>query len=987
MNRDLLYTFDKLTFKREILGEIQNDFNMSLVIDGTSDSFKSIVYSFNGTEVEPNTIVWHEKTNTWWCVKRDKVQRYINDSGNYIYEHNLQIKGAIEWFNSKDLTDCGFYQNEYTTNQFITRLVRLSDVELPLNVIIAPTAFKNKVVDYVKTYENYTLLSALRDFLDGYNMCTKLEFLTRVENNNTYLKDFKIVIISKTGDRTLPIRNINEFDDVREIKTLDSNSFGTTVVSNAENVISNIAKEYPSIGAVRASSNSFRTTAENGVIRLPSKVFKGNWIKMISKNAPVYFMINLSGQVTYPHYYNVNPLDRVGIKKSLDELQTHIPSSFSVLLQRFVEAKSSMFELICDYYKKVGTITLYNGNNVNADNGEIIQGENVPYLANVMFVAKTDPDDNKYVFCSEEDKNNLKNRYQGIAWKRGSNEITGFDAFVPDTGKTSSISWNPTNSDIQGSPNFEICNDGQGNNVVMFVDTTTPCGGHFEEITWIVNYIPMTDLKVKVDNQRTKRDTQLYNQNGKLTDSFALSKLINSYSKEISSDKITKYKEYVDFASVPKCGQLYETPNGLYVVGNVSMDFSENEKSNLEFGYYIETEITMSKAIAVKSLMVNPNTNIRDYGIPQNFNVKRKQVYRDYYELNYVSSEDREWDYFLTPLKTINLSHNNYDRDLTGIIKIKYSEEINGSDTYYYQVPFINFYMCKMAYYILDFNDNNIIGYGAQNVYSGFDITRVFTRQTDLVNTPISYVDSKGKFNGIEIYGVGDVNLQSIYTLYEQDQQSNPDYQDWKDNFGSLFTFFNFIPKAIYDETNLLYDSLADNLLKIVEQDYKKDAIEVPVFEYACQIEDSDDVLIGDNILMQHEDCAYMYSYVVGENLTQEIASTTTTVSIFNNVLNVLNAADLKITHVQSLFPSFKASYMTIKLYVSQQYSLVNGNITMGFDVNIPTNTDIAVFRHSYNTITGEQKAELMFIAKNVTSNKLYDAQTLRLQLNHYKLN
>ena len=27
--------------------------------------------------------------------------------------------------------------------------------------------------------------------------------------------------------------------------------------------------------------------------------------------------------------------------------------------------------------------------------------------------------------------------------------------------------------------------------------------------------------------------------------------------------------------------------------------------------------------------------NGRDYGIPQNFNVKRKQLYRDYYELAY----------------------------------------------------------------------------------------------------------------------------------------------------------------------------------------------------------------------------------------------------------------------------------------------------------------------------------------------------------------
>ena len=62
-----------------------------------------------------------------------------------------------------------------------------------------------------------------------------------------------------------------------------------------------------------------------------------------------------------------------------------------------------------------------------------------------------------------------------------------------------------------------------------------------KHVTFIVGYIPMSDIKIKVDNQRTKRDVQLYNQNGKLTDNFALSKMINSYSKEISSDTITKY--------------------------------------------------------------------------------------------------------------------------------------------------------------------------------------------------------------------------------------------------------------------------------------------------------------------------------------------------------------------------------------------------------------------------------------------------------------
>ena len=78
-----------------------------------------------------------------------------------------------------------------------------------------------------------------------------------------------------------------------------------------------------------------------------------------------------------------------------------------------------------------------------------------------------------------------------------------------------------------------------------------------------------------------------------------------------------------------------------------------------------------TKYVSTKSMMVNPNTNIRDYGIPQQFNVKRKQLYRDYYELSYVAYEDREWEYYLNPLKTFNFGSTiNVNDNLTAIMKI-----------------------------------------------------------------------------------------------------------------------------------------------------------------------------------------------------------------------------------------------------------------------------------------------------------------------------
>ena len=75
----------------------------------------------------------------------------------------------------------------------------------------------------------------------------------------------------------------------------------------------------------------------------------------------------------------------------------------------------------------------------------------------------------------------------------------------------------------------------------------------------------MGDIKIKVDNQTDKKDIQLYNQNGKLTDSDALSKLINSYATEISSDNITVYKTYYSFSDVPNIGRVVLNNGARYV--------------------------------------------------------------------------------------------------------------------------------------------------------------------------------------------------------------------------------------------------------------------------------------------------------------------------------------------------------------------------------------------------------------------------------------
>lgn len=997
MKRDNIYIFDKLTFVGSVLGEIQTEFNMSFVIDGTKDSCKIIVNNYSDIEIEPYSIIYHPKTMTWWVVSHDKIERYANefnddDEPTYLYAHNLELFGAIELLNARDLTDCGFNDNTYTIGEFILRLFSLSSFEYDYNDPIFLNAIDNnflsKKVNFIKTFENYTLLSALREFLDAYNMVAKLDFsasYNAVTDKYTILYPM-LFIVPKTGDFT-NIYAGDYFDDVRQTKTIDKDSFGTCVVSNAENIISSVLKTFPSVGGVRLSSTqrliADDTKLYDAVIRLPSNVYEGKFIKVVF---PLQVTLFVQGTVTHNFQYTYNRtkksfddaidffeqkiIDETSDQSIVDEFDTYVDDE---LMEKFNLASVS---------------TLYNGNKINAYTGDIIQGENVPYLASYEFtqtqgISGTNP----VIFTDEDTKKCLPNIIQGISWKRGSNIISGFEMF--DGG--GKVQLNVNSTDYRGSANL-IQFAKNGITITLSIGTQTLKDVHFggtalskqiAKLSFIIGYIPMSDAKVKVDNQKDKKDIQLYNQNGKLTDCVALSKLINSYSKEISSDTITKFMQCYSYNDVPKVGSVVLIDNQYYVINNVSLDFSQNEKTENDFGYFIEYEVTMSKYVSTKSLLVNPNTNIRDYGIPQNFNVKRKQLYRDYYELNYTLNSDNESTYYLDPSNIFVFDHEpNILPNYICVMKLTYDELIGGdggsvqaSDTWYYQLDTTNYYLDKMIYVMLDFNDNNIIGYGSQNVFSGFDITRVFTGLTDALNTPISYVDTFGKVLGIDILYCTNEQITTTYQEYI-DEESGGSYE------GSLYNYSVFIPEEIYTK------SLNNHEIRISEDSYKKDALEVPVFEYACQIDDSDDVLIGDSILTQHDGCIYFYTYVTGDNLTQNNVEDTQTyqlLGIFPNWTIIFNrGARIKYSETGN-------KRLEIDIYESTLYILSSKTWTYGSKRTIPVGRDLAIFRHALKIDTTQgtvtDTSELVLIAKNIKNTSVDPFQSLRLILNHYKLN
>lgn len=972
MTRDIIYIYDKLTKVESELGEIQSGFNMGLTINGDKDSYKVIVWSRNENEIEPNTICRHAKTNTWWIVKNDKIERLLDESG-FVYVHNLQLVGAIELFNARDLTDCGFNQGTYTVREFILRLLSLSSLELYCGNINGNSTFLNKKVGYVKTYENYTLLSALRDFLDGYNMCAKLFFDTMVDNNVTYLDEGHINLIPKTGDNSLQSHDIDYFDDVRETKTMHQDSFGTTVVSNAENVISSSAKTFPSAGSIRLSSTQ-RVIADdnsvnNAVIRLPSKVFKGNWIKVVF-NLDITLTIQGTVSHTFDYTYKRTKtsfedmvdffeqkiLDDTGNQSLVDEFDLYADST----LQEKLDMAS------CS--------TLYNDNEINAYTGAIVKGKNVPYLASFRFNDTHHDEFKSVTFCDKDTKNCLTDIRQGICWERGSNIISGFEMF----GGGGMLQVEPSSTDYKGNARV-IQFTSQGVTVTLTIGTQTLRDVHtggtslakqLTNISFIISYIPMSDIKIKVDNQRTKRDIQLYNQNGRLADSFALSKMINSYSKEISSDTITRYKNLRDFDSVPKVGSFVHKGNELYVINNVSLDFSQRESNSgtpNEFEYFIEGEFTMSKYVSTKSMMVNPNTNIRDYGIPQNFNVRRKQLYRDYYELDYAFASDRDNNYYLKPSYIFNIgSTPNETANFICVAKLSYEELVEGQYNWYYQIETTTYNMNKMAYVVCDFNDNNIIGYSSQNVYSGFDITRVISGSTDNINTPISYVDSKGRVKDFNIKFCAKDQLTSAYEIYTLTHGAG-------ELDTSLYNFSCFIPTEIYDliATNPYAFAIAEN-------NYKKDALEVPVFECSCQVDDSENVLIGDNFFPSKIDnVVYMYSFVKGELFNQNNVDATNHISFENDTATLENAVLLNLVDEENI---------SIRLLEERYYYTDDMNFGQNGDKTFEQGKDYAIFRHLFDLMSNEEiGVELVLIAKNVQPTQLNSV--VNLCINHYKLN
>ena len=1036
--KDLVYYFDKETFIKYELGEIQREFSQSFVIDGTKDSAKIQVISYSEIKLTPNTILWHENTNTWWIVAKDKVEKYINESG-FVYKHDITLDGAIELLNARDLTDHGYYQNRYTIRSFVERLFRMSTFEFKdsLNIDTGSGNFHSidldRNVDYIKTFENYTLLSALREFFDGYNCAIKLTFeIGEDSDNNELLTGANFIVISKSGDMRYGVINTatsNPFNDVRELESVDKNSYGTTVISNAENVVSSITKTYPTTGYARLTGTTATLSPSNSRLRLPSNIFKVNWLRLCLEAT---FNINIyeyhgTSQVELDFNGRYKQGNDSNNKEYWESLLSEIENKGFTHEQEILAYFEQIKPMFTDILDKATRITLYNNDRYDPLTQKFVNPvDPKEYYAPVIrkyYGLAPDTYLGKLVLCPKDLRDTLDSsrKFGAISWERGRDYIENFECLSTEDDQDHTRLYNGyQDTDLRNSQTYDfdtIIGTGseQAHITITFGDIKTR-DLRFNNTFFQINYVPMTDIKVKYDNGKVNLDSNMYNQNGKLNDSNSVSKLIHSHSKEIENPTLTRFGTYYNINPLfmPRVGQIVVDSGSSYVINNVSYEFHPNED-----GYKVIAQFTMSLNVSTKSVLTSPNTNIRDYGIPQNYNVKRKQLYRDYYELTHTR-ESTNYTWYLPIEKVFNVSPNvkTYQEHIA-IMKIEYDNAYGGNiqeggstnpnDTWYYQLNTTTYVLKKSIYEIVEFKDNNIIGYGVLNVSSGFDIGKLFDGLRDLVNTPVSYVDDNGCFKSISICMCTNEQTTDIYERYCEYMQTTND---------NLYNSTPFIGADIYEGwgTTPLYPvdtqgAVVRNDFKIIETDYYKDSVEVPVFEYSCQLGDSDDVEFGEDILKSTpSDMGYIFQahlipigYVNQNSYLSQFSSgdiqvrenvETNEYNVDNPNMNsyreIANACKIEIVSneiIISLYDTMKVDsdgtieYGTLQP-ISTGGSFVNRELVI---YRVPLNNEIVLEGTTSYADISSMPVELFMIVKNLQNAVVDENGKLHLQINYYK--
>ena len=160
-----------------------------------------------------------------------------------------------------------------------------------------------------------------------------------------------------------------------------------------------------------------------------------------------------------------------------------------------------------------------------------------------------------------------------------------------------------------------------------------------------------------------------------------------------------------------------------------------------------------------------------------------------------------------------------------------------------------------------------------------------------------------------------------------------------------------------------------------------KDALEVPVIEYCCQVEDGDDVVVGDRILMEYDNCAYLYAFAqVNKNVANKLNAI---MFVDDNNLVQIGTYEFHLASGCTLLLTDNG-VLSVTCFDEVAYNTYTSTLTEGNDEDLANNKDLIIVRYA---ISKDISLNNRVVAKDliaIVRNPYPIDNKVILHLNHY---
>lgn len=499
-------------------------------------------------------------------------------------------------------------------------------------------------------------------------------------------------------------------------------------------------------------------------------------------------------------------------------------------------------------------------------------------------------------------------------------------------------------SDFDHNVEYYLIGDNTPGAKVLYIvsDVFDPVFGeslvYNEDVLIQIAYYPIADIKVSIDNDNNAQDEKYFNQSGKVIDSVAVTKLITSHTNDSVEGTKIRNARYTSLASILPIGQIVRDSNTTYVISQRSID------GHLKNGNeYYNVIYTLSRNRVARSENIIADSAVISYKTPDDNLVSRTQIYKDYIELSLTNITPKDTPY-LSMSKALVLSSTLAGTNFDYTVLAK--NEFGNTPTIvrYVKSPSV-FDLHKAKLMNVNWQDNNVLGFRLDRVSSSV-----------LAQTPIVYTDTLGKATNFEVLFVSEEEIKSARTDY------NDPYDALTYDALVPYTDLTQVPQSFYDT-----DVVTDGRYSIRIQEnasggkpYKKDAYEIPVFEYMLQANDdynsNGNVVVSNNLFSTFTG-NFTYHYIISNStrITAENADKLLSTGGLSSstdrrvIISRPNATEFNLKLYSSYSGTFNASPITNVGFYAVDWTTLQTKFLFGInDYTMGDNDDITIYINNW---------------------------------------